>query len=94
MVEFARTHGTYINGIKKYDNHDFKKGRFGDQTGVVKYGKPMACHAEKWKNTLKEPASLNMALGYLEHLGPELLGDLGYSYKSLHQTLIFLSGIK
>ena len=78
----------YITGIKNYAKHSFKQGRLGDQTGVVKYEKPMACHVEKWKSTLKKSASINMALGYLEQLGPEFLNDLGYSYNGLYQALI------
>lgn len=78
---------SYIAGLDEYANHPFKESRFGDQVGVVKHKKPMAYNAEKWRSTLEKTASKQLAIEYLEYLGPELLCKLGYSYDELNLAL-------
>lgn len=58
-----------------------------DKTGAVEYEEPHASHAENGKKTLDTPKLKGFGRQYLEHLGPELLAEMGYSYSELHREL-------
>ena len=63
-------------------------GKFGDQSGVFQYGKPVADSLEKWVDNLSSSMELlSFSKEYLEVLGSSLISEMGYSFDDLMVTL-------
>lgn len=70
-----------------YGNQPKFKGRFGDQIGIVQHRTARPDSIDRWQDDLIDPQSNNLARQLLDHLGPDLLLQMGYSHAELHGAL-------
>jgi len=64
------------------------KGFMTDRVGVQQRSRPTADSLDKWKDALSDPQQAEWSLGYLEDMGPELVGRMGYDYEELRRELL------
>jgi hypothetical protein len=80
-------------GIPFYENmldyglNSVPKGRFGDSIGVYKHKRAVINYIDKWIKNLRLPNLIDFAYQYLLDLGPDLISELGYSYKEIKDIL-------
>jgi sulfotransferase family protein len=60
------------------------KGTLIDPKGVHKHDMPVSDYLESWKEKLKNIQLSILAKGFIEHLGKELIDELGYSFLQLN----------
>jgi hypothetical protein len=61
---------------------------YGDQGTVYEYESPVPHRAERWREVLaSSPTWAAWAHGYLQALGPDIVGALGYDYEGLCASL-------
>lgn len=65
----------------------FTDTTFVDPKAIYKHDRPVADYADSWKETLAHPQLNHLADGYLEALGPETVGALGYDFETLRSEL-------
>jgi hypothetical protein len=63
------------------------KGRMGDTDGTRRYQSLSSAPLEKWKKTLANPVRKVWCRHYLDWIGPERLGLMGYEYEGLRAEL-------
>lgn len=78
---------TYHPTMKEYGNHRLPRWELGDQKGVYRHAQPVAGNAEKWQQSLSDPQLWRLAGDYLEQLGRDVVGRLGYSYDQIQKTV-------
>lgn len=78
---------TFPDKLHNYKKNKLPASKFGDKTGSIEHGKPHASHSEKWRKTLDTPKLRKFGRQYLEHLGPSLLAEMGYSYREIKREL-------
>lgn len=60
----------------------------GDKTNVDKKRMPDCSHLDRWKEDVKDPQIWRLVNDYVDYLGEDLLGRLGYSYSDMKRELI------
>lgn len=73
MVEYGRT--------------DVPRWAYGDPETVHHHTRPVPIHANKWEQALANPQIWRLARDYWQALGPQMIGEMGYSYQELGQIL-------
>lgn len=73
-------------------NYDVKEKYIGslgykEQRDDYKLGRPDAANIDRWVLSLREPQVWRMAGDYLDYLGEDLLGRMGYHYADLRRLL-------
>ncbi len=63
------------------------RGQLGDCSETLRKGKPLAANVDQWQDRLGNPQTWRLAHDYLEELGPGVMGQLGYDYQQLRETL-------
>jgi hypothetical protein len=71
----------------EYNRQDLPHWRFGDQESVYQHARPVAGNAQKWIEGLSDPQVWRLTSDYLHRLGREVVGQMGYDYEELQQTL-------
>lgn len=74
-----------IEFIPKMLKYDRRKWEFGDQCSIYEYEEPVL--HERWREAIKEPQVWRLLNDYLNMLGKEMIGKMGYDYKELKQIL-------
>jgi hypothetical protein len=59
------------------------EGMWGDQFGIKKYNSLSKNSLHNWQKTFNNPIRRYWAIKYLDWLGEENLGTMGYSYRDL-----------
>ncbi len=79
---------TYHPEMVEYGQHQLPRWPYGDQKTVYQHTRPIPELAEKWKETLSRSYMWQQwARAYLQSLGPDVITNMGYSYKELKQIL-------
>lgn len=63
------------------------KGRFGDPTGIKKYGSISAEPLDKWKRNLSNPLRRMWVKRYIHWIGEHRLGMIGYDMKEMLEKI-------
>ncbi|MGB7925631.1 MAG: sulfotransferase [Pyrinomonadaceae bacterium] len=71
----------------EYNARELPRWTFGDQGGVYQHTRPVAGNAQKWIAALHDPQVWRLTHDYLRLLGRELVGQMGYDYDELEQTV-------
>lgn len=71
-----------------YTGNIHLQSRFGDQTGIHQYAGPVTDSIDKWIDNLTSKELVKFSWDYLDFLGDELLGELGYEFQELRKKLL------
>lgn len=75
-------------GITNYNAVGFEKWAFGDPGKVYSMTRPDRENLNRWIDSLQNPKVWRLCKDYLDRLGPDIIGELGYSYEELKRTLL------
>ena len=70
-----------------YGNSDKPAGRHGDQTRIHKHNQPVGDYSESWIADLQGMQHRQYTLDYLDALGAETTGRLGYDLEAIRDAL-------
>jgi hypothetical protein len=71
----------------EYNRRDLPRWSFGDQQSVYEHTRPVAENAQKWIAALRDPQVWRLTHDYLRLLGREIVGQMGYDYEELAETV-------
>ncbi|HRZ42514.1 MAG TPA: sulfotransferase [Bacteroidales bacterium] len=71
-----------------YGNYGHNTWLYGDKGTVNEKSRPDQYHAGLWQTTLNDPQYWRLMHEYLAALGGGMLGNMGYSYNEMEQTLL------
>lgn len=78
---------TYQPQMLDYGRNPPLQGAMGDPAASQKYALPSTERLDNWLDLAKDPQTRHFAQSYLQALGPDLVGRLGYDYAGLSQQL-------
>jgi len=81
----ARLGLTFFPQMLQYKDGVPVQSRFGDPTELHKHDKPVTDSRDKWAENLASDEHAEFALGYLDFLGADLVGEFGYKFQDLRQ---------
>ena len=84
----------YFPEMLVYGNSPVLKGACGDPKNVNKHSAPVSSYIETWKDTLDSHDLSRYALDYIERVGDEVLGRIGYPKQDLVNSLLMDAGGK
>lgn len=73
--------------IIHYGEQCSEKWQFGDQARIHQEKKPNSQNSDRWQQDLQDPLIWQSVHHYLEFLGKDLLGQLGYAYDDLKDLI-------
>jgi SAM-dependent methyltransferase len=74
---------SYEPDMVHYGKDGILPGRLIDPKSIHMHDRPVQDYVDAWKSKLTAAHERYFARSFLSHLGPELLEDLGYSYRDL-----------
>lgn len=74
-------------GLEDYSATPAPLGRANDPVGVHRHRRPSADSVETWRELGADSQSRHFALAYLDQIGDEVLGRLGYDPAALRQAI-------
>ncbi len=74
-------------GLSNYGETDVPRGTMNDPIGVHKHTRPQTSSLDKWLNIASDAQTRHFANRYLDTLGDELIGELGYDAKMLRDSI-------
>ena len=77
----------YQSQMLEYGRKPPPQGAMGDPSTVQKYSLPSTDRLNNWMGIARDPQTRHFAHSYLQALGPELVGCLGYNYADLDRQL-------
>jgi len=77
----------FLPQMVDYGSSDLSQWKFGDKTTVYNRQRTDPAYADRWLDTLRDPQGWRLVSDYLEMLGPDTIGRMGYSYPELRQTV-------
>lgn len=77
----------YQPDMLAYGNRPPPQGAMGDRSKVQKLSLPTADHLNDWLAVARNPQTRQFAESYLQALGPDLVGRLGYDYADLSRQI-------
>jgi len=75
----------YSSSMLDYSKTEVPKGRLNDPVGIHQHTKASNKSVDKWKDMASDPQAKHFATKYLQCLGKDLIGKLGYSYEELEK---------
>lgn len=79
----------YEPGMLDYGAHGLVPGTLVDPKSIHRHRRPVTDYTETWRSRFRSTQELELAQGFLAHLGCPLVERLGYSY---HELLAGISG--
>lgn len=77
----------FYNEMLDYSRTPKPVGRYNDPSGIDQHNSTNTASIEKWKTMVDNDQSLYFARCYLEALGKETIGRLGYNYQEIFDVL-------
>ncbi len=77
----------YHPQLLEYGARPLPAGRYGDPTGIRQHARPSAASLDAWREHAQDPQIHHLIGAYLDALGPEQIGRMGYDHAELMGTL-------
>ena len=77
----------YHPRLLAYGDRPLPAGRYGDPTGIRQHSRPSAAGLDSWREDARDPQIHHLLVAYLDALGPEQIGRMGYDHAELKRTL-------
>ena len=77
----------YSDSMLDYSDTPAPKGKMNDPVGIHQHTRPSTGSVEKWKAMADDSQERAFALAYLDALGPDIIGDMGYDATELRAVM-------
>ena len=77
----------FLPDIVEYGGGNLPVFPIGDPRRVYQHSRPTAKYVDAWQTRLADPQMWRWTSDYLDHLGPDILGRMGYPYAELRAVL-------
>ncbi len=78
---------SFHDSMLDYSRTPAPKGKMNDPVGIHQHTRPSTASIDKWKTMAGDAQSRHFALSYLDALGQDTIGQLGYSWEQIRQDL-------
>ena len=77
----------YFENMPNYGGRINSEWQLGDKVGAYSATRPITEAMNKWKNAFDQPYTRQLAVSYLESLGPTLIEEMGYNYDEIYNSV-------
>ena len=81
---------SFVPEMLDYANTPAPLGAMNDPVGIHRHTRPSTDSVNRWKDMAADPQKRHFAQSYLQELGPEIVGRMGYSYAEILEDLAVL----